>query len=186
MPHLIQPAATSRSKCRGCGERIAAGELRFGESLPNPFAEGETVHWFHVECGAFKRPEPFLQALEARPEPVEDAERLEAEARRGLAHRRLPRIDGAERDPSGRAQCRSCRQAISKGAWRISLVFHEEGQFSPAGSLHLGCAPAYFETSDVLGRLRRFSKGLSEADLGEIAAGLADAGPAQSRGPEGT
>ena len=42
MPHVIEPAPTGRAKCRGCGEKIGAGELRFGESLPNPFAEGES------------------------------------------------------------------------------------------------------------------------------------------------
>ena len=56
MPHLIDAAPTGRAKCRGCGGKIDAGALRFGEALPNPFAEGETTHWFHLECGAFKRP----------------------------------------------------------------------------------------------------------------------------------
>ena len=65
MAHVFEPAATGRSKCRGCGERIAAGELRFGETMPNPFADGETTLWFHPECGAYKRPEPFLEALAA-------------------------------------------------------------------------------------------------------------------------
>ena len=81
-------------------------------------------------------------------------------------------MSGAERAPSGRAQCRSCREAIEKGAWRIPLVFYEEGQFAPSGSIHLSCARAYLETTDVLPRLRRFSPGLSEADLQEIQAEL--------------
>lgn len=172
MPHVIQPATTARAKCRGCGEKIAAGELRFGESLPNPFADGETTHWFHLECAAFKRPEPLLETLEARTEPLEEAERLMAEAKRGIAHRRLPRITGAERAPSGRAQCRSCHNTIEKGAWRIPLVLYEEGRFAPSGSIHVSCAQAYFETTDVLPRLKRFSHGLSEADLSEIQAEL--------------
>lgn len=169
MPHVIESATTARSKCRGCGARIAAGELRFGESLPNPFAEGETTHWFHLDCAAFKRPEPLLQTLEARTEPLGDAERLKAEAKRGIDHRRLPRICGAERDPSGRAQCRSCKLAIPKGAWRIPLVFYEEGRFVPAGFIHPTCALAYFETTDVLPRLKHFSPKLSDDDLKELA-----------------
>lgn len=165
MPHLIEPATSARAKCRGCGERIEAGSLRFGESLPNPFADGETLHWFHLDCGAFRRPEPFLEALEARAEPVENAEALAREARRGVELHRLPRVAGAERSPTGRAQCRSCRQAIPKDAWRISLVFHEEGRFMPAGFVHAGCARAYFETADILARVRRFAPGLGDADL---------------------
>lgn len=168
MPHLIEPATSARATCRGCGERIAAGELRFGERLPNPFADGETTHWFHLECAAFKRPEPFLEALATRAEPLDDAERLGSEARRGVAHPRLPRIDGAERSPSGRAQCRCCRNTIEKGAWRIPLVFYEDGRFSPAGFVHARCSQAYFETTDVLGRLRRFSRNLRDEDLGEL------------------
>jgi hypothetical protein len=175
MPHVIQPAATGRSKCRGCGEGIAASALRFGESLPNPFAEGETTHWFHLDCGAFKRPEPFLEALQAGSGLPEEAERLRPEAERGIEHRRLPRINGAERDPSGRAQCRSCKVAILKGAWRIPLVFWEEGRFSPAGFVHLACAQAYFESTDLLPRIKRFAPGLGEGDLKEIEAGLARA-----------
>ncbi len=172
MVHVIQPATTARSKCRGCGEPIAAGVLRFGESVPNPFAEGETTHWFHLDCGAFKRPESFLETLEAMTEPVENADALKAEARRGIEHPRLPRLSGAERDPSGRAQCRACRTNIAKGAWRISLVFYEDGRFSPSGSIHPACARAYLETIDILPRLKRFSPGLSEADLAEIASEL--------------
>jgi hypothetical protein len=90
LAHRIEPASSARAKCRGCGERIAGGELRFGESLPNPFADGEMTLWFHLDCAAFKRPEPFLQTLEGRSEPLEGQERLVAEARLGLAHRRLP------------------------------------------------------------------------------------------------
>jgi len=170
MPHLIEPAATGRSKCRGCGERIEARSLRFGESVPNPFAEGDTFHWFHLDCGAYKRPEPFLEALEARAEPLEERERLEAAAREGISHPRLPRVNGAERSASGRAACRSCREPIAKGEWRIAVVFWEEGRFSPSGFIHPKCAGAYFETTDVLPRVVRFSKDLAEADVAEVRA----------------
>jgi hypothetical protein len=177
LPHLIQNAPTGRAKCRGCGERIAAGEFRFGESLPNPFADGETTHWFHLECAAFKRPEPLLEALEARSEALEGSPRLVAEARRGIAQRRLPRINGAERAPSGRAQCRSCRATIERGAWRIPLVFHEEGRFAPAGFVHATCAQAYFETRDVIERLKRFAPKLTEDELRKLEAELAGQSP---------
>jgi len=172
MAHVIEPASTGRAKCRGCGERVAAGELRFGESLPNPFADGETTHWFHPECAAFKRPEPFLETLEARPESLQDSERLMAAAKEGIAHRRLPRVSGAERAPSGRAQCRSCHATIEKDAWRISLVFYEEGRFAPAGYIHVPCAQAYFETTDIIPRLKRFSPALTDEDVKAIEAAL--------------
>lgn len=172
MPHVIEPASSGRASCRGCGERIAAGVLRFGERLPNPFGDGDTTHWFHLDCAALKRPEPFLETLPGF-EPLEDAERLAAEARRGVEHRRLPRIDGAERSPSARARCRSCHASIEKGAWRIPLLFYEEGRFSPSGFVHVTCARAYFGTSDVLPRLRRFAPDLRAEDLIALEAELA-------------
>jgi hypothetical protein len=174
VPHLIEHAATGRAKCRGCGEPIAAGVLRFGETVPNAFGEGEATHWFHLDCGAFRRPEPFLEALPSATAAIDDAERLRAEARSGIERERLTRINGAEHDKSGRAQCRSCKATIPKGAWRIALVFYEadQGRFMPSGFIHAGCAPAYFETRDVMPRLQRFSKGLTGEDLAEIGAEL--------------
>jgi hypothetical protein len=165
---VIEPAATGRAKCRGCGQAIAAGVLRFGEAVPNPFGDGETSHWYHLDCGAFKRPQSFLEVLETATGDF-DAERLKADAQQGIAHERLPRINGAERDPSGRAQCRHCKTSIAKGAWRITLVFWEEGRFNAAGFVHPACAAAYFESADVMPRVKRFAPGLGEAELQEIA-----------------
>jgi hypothetical protein len=161
---IFEPAASGRSKCRGCGLPIARGELRFGERLPNPFAEGEMTLWFHPACAAYKRPGPLLQALAETPENVPDRERLECVARGCLAHRRLPRINGAERAPGGQARCRSCRAPIGRGSWRIRLVFYEEGQFAPSGFVHLECRKAYFETDDILEQLLHFSADLSDAE----------------------
>ena len=183
MPHTIEPAASARAKCRGCGERIGAGELRFGESLPNPFAEGETQHWFHLECGAMKRPEPFLEGLAAHTEPIADSERFATLAQAGVEHPRVARVSGAERDPSGRAQCRHCRQKIDKAAWRIPLVFWEEGRFSPAGFVHVPCVGAYCGTTDVVARLERFSPALTDADLQQIQAELQKPSPPAAQRP---
>ena len=172
MPHVIETAPTGRAKCRGCGAKIDAGALRFGEALPNPFGEGDTTHWFHLDCGAFKRPEPFLEALGEREEPLDGKEGLEAAARAGIDHPRLVRVDGAERSPTGRAECRHCREAIPKDAWRVRLVFWEEGRFNAAGFVHVRCAPAYFETGDLLPRVRRFAPALTDEDARAIEAEL--------------
>jgi len=172
MPHVIETAPTGRAKCRGCGAKIDAGALRFGEALPNPFGEGDTTHWFHLDCGAFKRPEPFLEALGGREEPLDGKEGLEAAARAGIDHPRLVRVDGAERSPTGRAECRHCREAIPKDAWRVRLVFWEEGRFNAAGFVHVRCAPAYFETGDLLPRVRRFAPALTDEDARAIEAEL--------------
>jgi hypothetical protein len=169
MPHVLEPAPTGRAKCRGCGRPIAKGEPRFGERLPSPFAEGEMTLWFHPLCAAYKRPDALLQALAEVAEDVRDRETLLGAARGSSAHRRLPRIDGAERAPSGHAKCRSCRERIERGTWRIRLVFFEAGRFLPGGSVHLDCQRAYFEGHEVRGPLLHFSPDLSDDERGELA-----------------
>jgi hypothetical protein len=166
--HVFEPAASGRSKCRGCAQPIQRGELRFGESVPNLFADGDTTLWFHPLCAAYKRPEPLLEALGSTSESVPDREALESAARKTLEHPRLTRIDGAEPSRSGQAKCRSCHELIERGSWRLRVVFYEEGRFSPGGYVHLACRKAYFETEDVLDRSLRFSPTLSDAEREEF------------------
>jgi hypothetical protein len=175
MPHVIELASSARAKCRGCGERIASGELRFGERLPNPFAEGEAemTHWFHLLCAVYRRPEPVIETLNATTvDLVPHRDDLLREARLGVEHHRLPRLSTAERASSGRAACRSCREPIAKDTWRISLVFYEDGRFTPAGFVHIACAPTYFETPDIMSRVKHFSPALTDADLADLHAQL--------------
>jgi hypothetical protein len=164
MAHVFEPAATGRSKCRGCRQALPKGELRFGERLPNPFGEGEVTHWFHPMCAAWKRPDALLEGLAAAPSEVAGRDSLERAARLALAQHRLQRIDGAEISPTGQARCRSCKEPIERGGWRIRLVFHEEGTFSPGGYLHLGCRQAYFESADILEPLLHFSPALAKEE----------------------
>ncbi len=168
MEHVFENAPSGRSKCRGCGQLIANGELRFGERLPNPFAKGEITHWFHPACAAYKRPEPLLQHLAQTQASVPGGEGLESAARGSLAQPRLPRIDGAERAPSGQARCRHCHEPIEKSAWRIRLVFHEEGTFAAGGFIHLACRGPYFETADILDHVLHFSRALSADEREEL------------------
>ena len=168
MTHLFEAASSGRAKCRGCGQPIERGALRFGERLPNPFGEGEMTLWFHPMCAAYKRPEPLLEALGETRENVPDRAGLERAAHSSLAQRRLPRIDGAERAPSGQAKCRSCRESIARGSWRVRLVFYNDGRFAPGGFVHLDCRKAYFETGDISDQVLHFSSDLSDAEREEL------------------
>jgi len=169
MTHVLGPAPTGRAKCRGCDQLIVKGELRFGERLPSPFAEGELMTvWFHPLCAAYKRPEAVLQLLGEAEEEVPGRETLERAARGNAAFRRLPRIDGAERAPSSQAKCRSCRERIERGAWRIRLVFFEPGRFLPGGFLHLDCHREYFEGHEVREALLHFSPDLTDDERAEL------------------
>jgi hypothetical protein len=169
--HTIEPASSGRAKCRSCDQPIAKGELRLGERQPNAFGDGEMTLWFHLPCGAYSRPEPFLEAQSAAAAGAE-LEPLATAARFGIEHRRVPRLHGAERAPSGRAHCRSCRELIAKGEWRLALVFFEDYRFNPGGYVHARCARNYFETTELLDRVRHFSPQLREAEIAEIAAAI--------------
>ena len=173
MPHVIESASSGRSKCRGCKQALQKGELRFGERLPNPFGEGEVTHWFHPMCAAYKRPEALLEGLAAAGAEVAEREALERTAQLALAQHRLQRIDGAELSPSGQARCRHCKEPIERGAWRIRLVFHEEGTFSPGGYVHLACGEPYFESADILAPLLHFSPALTPQEQAALRAALA-------------
>jgi hypothetical protein len=124
--------------------------------------------WFHPVCAAYKRPEPLLAALGESPENVADRGHLESLARTSLAHRRLPRIDGAELSPGSQASCRHCRERIERGSWRLRLVYYEEGMFTAGGFIHLPCRAAYFETEEVLDRVLHFSSDLTADQLQEL------------------
>jgi hypothetical protein len=177
VPDSIQAAPTGRAKCRGCGEAVAKGELRFGETGPNSYGEGEATSWFHLSCAALMRPEKLLPVLEASSDPLEDRDWLLQQARAGIEHERLTRLTRVERASSGRATCRSCRELIAKGEWRFVLQTFEEGRPSPIGTIHASCAEAYFGTADVLARARRLTPGLGEGDWAELQKALAQPRP---------
>jgi hypothetical protein len=172
MPHVFEPAASGRSKCRGCGRALERGEIRFGERLPNPFGDGEMTLWFHPLCAAYKRPQPMQEALAQSTGTIPNRDTLERVAQGSLALPRLARIDGAER-AKGQAMCRQCHKPIPRGQWRIRLGSYDEGQFSPLGFIHLACARDYFETADILEHVLHFSPTLGEAEREELRSGLA-------------
>lgn len=174
MAHVLELAATGRAKCRGCGQPIAAKTVRLGERVPNPFSDdgGETTHWYHPGCGAFRRPEAFLAALTTTTVEVTDRPHLEHEAALGVAHHRAPRVSTAGLAPTGRAACRACKEPIAKDTWRIALVFYEDGRFVPSGFVHASCAADYLGTIDLLPRIRHFSPELTDADIAALTAAL--------------
>jgi len=167
MTDVIQRAPTARARCRGCGRAIGKGELKFGESFANPYAEGEAFTWFHLPCAALMSPGKLLPLLDATP-GIADRDELRRIAEAGVAHARLPRLAGVERDPSGRAHCRSCRELIAKGALRLRVQIVENGRVEPLGYIHASCAQPYFGTADVLHRIERLAPDLSAADRGEL------------------
>jgi hypothetical protein len=161
---------------------MTKGELRFGESVSNPFAEGEALRWFHLVCAACMRPAQTLATLDAHSGDVPEREWLRATAVTGAAHRRLPRLLRAERAGSGRATCRQCREPIAKGTFRFALqLFEEDMRPAPIGFLHPQCSEAYFGTRDVLERVARLTPELTREEVAEIGKLLAPPGPSLAK-----
>ena len=100
---MIEPAKSGRASCRTCREKIAKGELRFGQ-VDYSFGDDGSYRWHHLTCAAKKLPVDLKESLDAYDGEVPDREALETamvEGRRGNA---FPR---GELAPSGRAACRA-------------------------------------------------------------------------------
>ena len=98
MSHTIEPASSGRAKYRGCQQPIKKGEYRFGEVLPNPFADGDMTVWFHLDCALFRRPESLAETS-IPAEALKDvslANQFDHLLDLGLNHRRLQRLCGLE------------------------------------------------------------------------------------------
>ncbi|MGC4095402.1 MAG: hypothetical protein QM756_47255 [Polyangiaceae bacterium] len=184
MDCVIEAAPSGRSKCRGCGRTIAKAELRFGDSMPNPYAEGDTLVWFHLSCAACMRPEQLLPVLSAVSPTPPDADWLRSAAEFGVAHRRLPRLARVERAASGRARCRSCRELMDKDRFRFPLQVFEDGRMNPIGSIHPECAEAYFGTTQILDRVARLTPDLDAGGLAELEAMMKTQRPAPPAEPD--
>ncbi len=169
MPDRIEPAPSGRAKCRGCQQKIEKGDLRFGEAIPNPFGDGETLHYYHPRCAALKRPENFENLLQQTEVDVPNRDELAGLAHLGVEHPRLARFARAERAPSGRARCQGCRKLIEKDVLRLVLERIEEGMVSGSGFVHVECAKIYAGTTEsVLARVEDMSPKLDAADFDEV------------------
>jgi hypothetical protein len=186
MPDRIEVAATGRARCRACRRAIAKGDERFAEAAPNPVAEGETQHYYHVSCAAERRPKPFVALVSTLDPPRTELASWLAAAQLATAHHRLERLGVLERSKSARANCRFCRELIEKDAWRVAVQPIEDGRLGAWGFLHLRCVAAYAGVKPSAERLLRYSE-LTPEEAGEIAetlAGLPTPDPISSE-PEG-
>ncbi len=170
MPDVIEPAASGRAKCRWCGEKIDKGALRFGERVPNPFGDGEATYWFHLACGAEKRPEKLAAVLSDLSDDVPDRDALDRVIDDGVQNTKLRQVRRAERAPTGRARCQHCRETIEKQSLRVAFE-REDEDFPSMGSksfIHAKCAAEFLGAHGLLQKLRRMSPNLDEPELLEL------------------
>ncbi|MCO5168965.1 MAG: PARP-type zinc finger-containing protein [Planctomycetes bacterium] len=176
MPHTIEEAKSGRATCRTCKAKIDKGVLRFGEEVPNQFAEGPSYQWHHLACAAKKKPAQLQQALEAFPGEVPDRAALEQTIQEHKGKARATTLPYAERAPTGRSRCMVCEAPIAKGELRVAVEREvDTGSFVSrgAGYLHPACAKEHAEADpDLLDGVRQNSVSLAPADLEAIAAAL--------------
>jgi hypothetical protein len=168
VPDRIELASSGRARCRACRRPIAKGQERFAEAVPNPVADGESQHYYHLECAAERRPKAFAALFPALEPPRPELAALNAAAEFALEHHRLQRLGVLERAKSARANCRQCREPIEKESWRVALQPIEEGRLGTWGFVHLTCAGAYAGIKPSLERLTRYSD-LEPKDREEVA-----------------
>jgi hypothetical protein len=150
MPHVIEIAKSGRASCRGCGSKIEKDSVRFGEEVPNVFAQeaGNTYRYWHLPCAATKLANDLRDTLVGT--DIEVPNRAELDA--AIAAHVHPDYPYAEAAPNGRAKCRVCQETITKGAFRIvfeRVVETSMGLTRGAGYTHARCAMRYPDARDL-------------------------------------
>lgn len=143
--HIIEPAKSSRSKCKACKEKIEQGELRFGFYDEN----WDSFKWHHLKCGAAFDIAAFNGAVEDFDGEIENLDQLLKEAKTVMKGKVMPRAEPA---PSARAACKHCSEKIEpKGSLRVVVPIEVEGFGKSPGFVHPGCAVEFTEEDpDVL------------------------------------
>lgn len=174
MPDVIEPASSARSKCRACREKIEKGVLRFGESVPNAFGEGDATHWFHLPCAAERRPEKLGAALEGYEGEVPERAALTQIVKDGAANPKLADVRRAEHAPTGRASCQQCHEKIAKDELRVAFEREPvEGQaMATTAYVHLKCSAEFFGGVGLKAKLLRTNAELGDDDKTAIDAAI--------------
>jgi hypothetical protein len=174
---LIEGARSSRSRCKACRRKIEKGTLRLGILIEGPFGTGYL--WHHLNCAARRRFDDVEAAYEseawnAAKEPPSKLPQLET--LRGLREqadqRRATRktVPYAEVDPSGRAKCKHCGEAMDKGDLRVvlgrAIEFGSQVRTAPI-HVHIRCVSAALRADDCNTEVEGFEAVLraNSADL---------------------
>jgi hypothetical protein len=180
-PYLIEAARSSRSKCRTCRKKIEKDKLRLGILLEGPYGTGYL--WHHLTCAAKRRAEDVEEAYQQEAwadgvevPPLDELRALREKAEKAKAERKLAPY--VERDPSGRAKCKSCGEAMTKGDWRVALLREVSfGQQVRSGAIlvHPRCVSAEIRAEDCATELDGFEEAVRANSRGVDEEGLADA-----------
>lgn len=109
----LEVAKSGRAKCRGCGDKIEKGALRFG-LVDFAFSESGSHRWFHLACAQTKAGDRLHSLLRKDEEvlaPLRDA--IDAE---------LGGTPGGEAKPASDAAADSSKCVLSKEDWPLWLA----------------------------------------------------------------
>jgi hypothetical protein len=175
-PYKIEPARSSRSKCKTCRRSIEKGKLRLGILIEGPFGTGYL--WHHLTCAARRRFEDVEAAYEERAwaeevdvPSLEELAKLREKAEE--ARKKKKEIPYAERAPTGRSKCKHCGEPIAQGGWRIVLgrgvEFGRQVRTNPI-NVHPSCVRAELLAEDCTTEVEGFEEALKTNSTGLAAA----------------
>src|SRR5262245_8715976 len=114
MADIIEPAKTSRSRCRHCRKDIEEGDLRFGSDIEGLYGDGGSAYsWFHLRCASQRMPDRLVVLLRRergsrlRSMRIDGLDKLIAACDTAIKKNASPYPYG-ERSPSNRAKCIKC------------------------------------------------------------------------------
>jgi hypothetical protein len=153
-PYKIEPARSSRSKCKTCRRAIDKDTLRLGILIEGPFGQGYL--WHHLKCAARRQIDAVKEAYEqecwekgVEVPPLPELEALAEAADKERAEKK--QAPWVERAPSGRSKCAHCNELVLQGAWRVivlrSVEFYNQVRSGPI-KVHPGCVAAALDAAD--------------------------------------
>jgi len=153
-PYKLEPARSSRSRCKTCKRKIDKGALRLGVLVDGAYGPG--YMWNHLKCMARRRIEDVQAAYAGQHweeglevPPLAELERLAEKAEEERKNKKTPPY--VEIAPSGRSKCKACGEAIAQGAARIVLVrtveFYGQVRGAPV-KVHPECVRAELDRDD--------------------------------------
>lgn len=175
MADTIEPARSSRARCRKCGQKIQQGDPRFGEEYDSQFSEEPSYRWYHLNCAAAKHPQRLDRALKLHDGEVPDLAALEAAIAEGKKTSSVKVFPYAESAPSGRSRCIECGEKIAKGTLRVAVEREiDTGSFvrKGAGYLHPGCCAGHLDSDEDPLQLLQENSVLGERQAAELAGAL--------------
>ncbi|MCA9663969.1 MAG: DUF3553 domain-containing protein [Myxococcales bacterium] len=108
--HSIESARSGRARCRACKKKIERGELRLREVFGSQYSQDVISRFYHLGCGADRKPIVLRQALDRYTGPLDRRDELEARIEAALKVRDL-----AQATPTTSTQYLEFRDSMAKG-----------------------------------------------------------------------